>query len=259
MSLPSSYRRVGERGDIKLAETGADIAAPAHQQWYSDTALPPPGTSPIIATAKCHAQTIALQQRAPASLSPAAGAVSCPLPHRPGHSPMPRSHTPLVCKGSTPFRMVSCGRYIPSTGVLLQYCRGWELDVTERWRDFPSCRPGVVSARPDWKNTQALKCLFYPSLEFMGDSSCPQYLMWHLYLFLKITNEIIKTEMWHNCVAAEMHEQINTPCRATLQSSLRRLTGLESCCMRPIFLHDLSFRAQRSRLITHGRRSNTQN
>lgn len=45
-------RWVGEERDIKLPETGAGITAPACQQQYSDTALPHPRTSLIIAVAK---------------------------------------------------------------------------------------------------------------------------------------------------------------------------------------------------------------
>jgi len=92
----------------------------------------------------------------------------------------------------------------------------------------------------------------------MRGFSCPQHLLWLLSLFLKIVNKIIKTEMWYNCVVMVMHEQTYTPCSVTLQISLRRRTGSESCYVRPISLHDLSFRAQKSPLATRGRRINNQ-
>lgn len=94
-----------------------------------------------------------------------------------------------------------------------------------------------------------LNSLFYPSPEFIG----------LLYLFLRMMSEIIKTEIWYNCVAKKIHYQNGTPCSATLQSSLRRRRGSESCCVKPISSHDLPIRAQKSPLATHGRWSTIQN
>lgn len=88
---------------------------------------------------------------------------------------------------------MSWAPFIPTSSPdLLKHCCGLGLDCMERWRDFSSGRPDVVSARPDWKNTSAFKGLFYPSPEVMGGSSCVQHLLWHLYLFLKIMSEILR-------------------------------------------------------------------
>lgn len=196
---------------------------------------------------------------------------------------MPGCHTPLVCKGSIlhdSFWEIHCqpaldsisqvrresewevcliccftaaqlctqdmilALFIPtSSPVLLENCCILELDCMERLSILQVCSTICKT----W--LKGLKGLFYPSPEFIG----------HLYLFLQIMSEIIKSEIWYSCAAKKMHDQKGTLCSATLQSPLRRITGSESCCLKPIFSHGLPIRAQKSPLAIHGRWSTIEN
>lgn len=115
--------------------------------------------------------------------------------------------------------------------VLLENCCGLELDCMGRLSILQVCSSFCKS----W--LKGLKGLFDPSPEFIG---C-------LYLFLQIMSEIIKTEIWYNCVAKKMHDQNGTLCSATLQSSLRRITGSESCCLKT---NPLTWSAHQSTKVT---------